>query len=180
MRLRLLSICLLTLALSAAPALAEHDMVQFGSNIRVAQGQTIHDAVCFFCGVDDKGTIEGDVVVFFGSVHIAGNAHHDVVSFFGNISVDDNASIEHDMVNFFGNIRLGHNVTIGKDMVSMFGNYRAEDTATVGGDRVVEPGWIFYGPLGVFLLVLIVVVREFRAHRRRQLYMRGYPYPPPQ
>ena len=116
MRLRLLSICLLTLALSAAPALAEHDMVQFGSNIRVAQGQTIHDAVCFFCGVDDKGTIEGDVVVFFGSVHIAGNAHHDVVSFFGNISVDDNASIEHDMVNFFGNIRLGHNVTIGKDM----------------------------------------------------------------
>ena len=178
---RLLSVCLLTTALgvSATPAFANKDVVQFGSNIHVEHETSVHDAVCFFCSVDDQGTVEGDIVVFFGNVHIAGNANHDVVNFFGGVRAEDNATVGNDLVSMFGSIRLGENVSVGKDLVAMFGGLRAAPTVTVGGDRVVQPGWIFWGPLLIFALVVILVVREYRSYRRR-LYLRGYPFPPRQ
>ena len=109
MTLRLLPALLLAaiFALTTTPARASHDAVQFGSNITVPAGQTVHDAVCFFCSVQDEGTVDGDIVVFFGNVHISGEAHHDVVNFFGSVRADDNSSIRHDMVSFFGVVRLG-------------------------------------------------------------------------
>lgn len=97
---------ILALAFSAIPAFADRDQVQFGSNIHVGPGETVHDTVCFFCNVDDRGTVEGDIVVFFGSVHIAGHANHDVVNFFGSVTADDDASIGQDMVSMFGTVRL--------------------------------------------------------------------------
>ncbi len=165
----------------AVPALAAHDVTQFGSSIHVPKDQSVHDAVCFFCNVDADGTIEGDVVVFFGNVHIGSNANHGVVNFFGNITVDNDAAVGQDMVSFFGSVRLGENVTIGKDLVAMFGQVHAAPTVNVGGDRVVQPGWIFWTPLLIFGLVIVVIVREIRASRRRA-FMRNYPnYPfPPQ
>jgi hypothetical protein len=176
---RLLKVCLLTAALGAfaQQALASRDTVQFGSTIHVARDTSIHDAVCFFCSVDADGTVEGDIVVFFGDVHIAGNANHDVVNFFGDVRADNNASIGQDLVSMFGSIRLGDNVTVGKDMVAMFGAVRTASTVTIGGDRVVEPIWVFWGPLLIFALVIILVVREIRNHRRRT-YLRNYPFPP--
>src|SRR6201993_1124970 len=90
------------LLLAATPAHADKDAVQFGSNIVVPEGQSVHDAVCFFCSVNAKGDIDHDVVVFFGNIHISNHANHDVVNFFGNVHLDDNASITHDLVNFFG------------------------------------------------------------------------------
>ena len=70
---RLLSALLLfsALLLASTPAHADKDAVQFGSNIVVPEGQSVHDAVCFFCSVNAKGDIDHDVVVFFGNVHIA-------------------------------------------------------------------------------------------------------------
>ncbi len=179
---RWFNICLLAAALGACavPAFASHDVTQFGSSIHIARDQSIHDAVCFFCNVDADGTVEGDIVVFFGNVHIGSNANHGVVNFFGNITADNNAAVGEDMVSFFGTVRLGDNVTIGKDLVAMFGNVHAAPTVNVGGDRVVQPGWIFWIPLLIFSLVIIVVVREIRASRRRA-FMRNYPnypYPP--
>ena len=171
-------VCMLAVALAvfALPAHANRDAVQFGSTIHVPRDGSVHDAVCFFCSVEAEGTVEGDIVVFFGDVHIATAANHDVVNFFGEIRADDNAHIGNDMVSMFGFIRLGEDVSVGKDLVAMFGRLRAPDSVNVGGDRVVQPGWVFWGPLLVFAVVIIVVVREFRHHRRRQ-YMR-YPYPP--
>jgi|NGEPerStandDraft_6_1074524.scaffolds.fasta_scaffold110540_1 hypothetical protein len=179
MRQRLLNACLLAavLGLFALPAFANNDIVQFGSSIHVAPDSSVHDAVCFFCDVDDRGTVQGDIVVFFGSVHIAGNANHDVVNFFGTVKAEDNSTIGNDLVSMFGSIRLGENVSVGKDLVAMFGGLRAASTVTVGGDRVVQPGWILWGPLLIIALVIIVVVREYRSYRRR-LYLRGYPFPP--
>jgi hypothetical protein len=177
--MRLLPVCLLAAAFGvfATPALADRDVVQFGSTIHVARDASVHDAVCFFCSVDADGTVEGDIVVFFGNVHIAGNANHDVVNFFGNVTADNNASIGQDMVSIFGNIRLGESVSVGKDLVALFGRLQAPSSVTVGGDRVIQPGWIFWGPLMIFALVVVLVVREFRNQRRRA-YMRNYPYPP--
>ena len=178
MRRHWLYVCLVLgiLGTFATQARASRDEVQFGSAIHVARNSSIHDAVCFFCSVDADGTVEGDIVVFFGDVHIATAANHDVVNFFGEITADDNAHIGQDMVSMFGSIRLGEDVAIGKDLVAMFGSIRTAESVTVGGDRVVQPAWIFWGPVLFIALVVIVVVRELRSQRRRA-YMR-YPIPP--
>lgn len=179
MKRRLFYLCLLTISLVtlAIPAYASRDEVQFGSAIHVPRDASIHDAVCFFCDVDADGVVEGDIVVFFGDVHVANAANHDVVNFFGTVKVDDNAHIGQDMVSMFGSVRLGEGVSVGKDLVAMFGGgLRTADSVTIGGDRVVEPAWLFWGPLLAMILFVIFVVREIRSHRRR-VYMR-YPIPP--
>jgi hypothetical protein len=127
--------------------------------------------------VDNRGTVQGDIVVFFGHVHLDGVANHDVVNFFGNVRAEDNSSIGQDLVSFFSSVRLGNNVTVGKDMVSMFGSFRSAPTVRNGGDRVIQPAWLFWGPLLAIALVIIFVAREYRGYRR-QMYVRGYPYPP--
>ena len=175
---RLLLVSLLTLAF-ATPAFANRDMVQFGSTIRVAPGETVHDTVCFFCSVDNRGTVEGDIVVFFGNVNIQGQANHDVVNFFGNVDAADNAVISHNLVSMFGNIRLGDNVSVGQDMVAMFGNVHQTGEVTVHGDRVVQPAVFFWAPLLFLFLIVWFVVHEVRAaHRRRMYPPPGYPMPP--
>jgi hypothetical protein len=181
MRLRLLVPILLAVALgaSSSAAFAEKDNVQFGTNIHVAPGETIHDAVCFFCNVDNRGTVNGDIVVFFGSVHIDGKANHDVVNFFGNVTLADGSSVGQDLVKFFGSVRLGDNVTVGKDIVCMFASFRAGENVSNGGDRVVQPPWLFWTPLLIFALIIFVVVREIRHSRRRRMFMAGYPMQPP-
>ena len=171
--------CLLMTILGALtiPAHASKDEVQFGSAIHVPRDASIHDAVCFFCDMDADGVVEGDVVVFFGDVHIGNAANHDVVNFFGSIKADDNARVGQNMVSMFGSVRLGEGVSVGKDLVALFGGgLQAADSVSVGGNRVVEPAWLFWGPLLIIILVLTVVVREVRAHRRRA-FLR-YPIPP--
>ncbi len=172
-------LCLLVAVLGALalPAYASKDEVQFGSTIRVPRDASIHDAVCFFCDVDADGTVEGDIVVFFGDVHIGSNANHDVVSFFGSVKADNNAHIGQDVVSMFGSVKLGDDVSIGKDLVALFGGgLSAADSASVGGDRVVEPAWLFWGPLLFIALLVVYVVREIRTNRRRAFMQ--YPVPP--
>ena len=182
MRFRLLSICLLSaiFGVLATPAFANRDVVQFGSNIHVEPGGAVHDAVCFFCNVDDRGTVEGDIVVFFGNVRIDGHANHDVVNFFGAVTAADNAVIKQDLVNMFGGVHLGNNVTVGQDMVAMLGEVSESGSATVGGDKVIQPAWLFWGPLCLIILFVWIIVREVRASNRRRIYPPpGYPFPPP-
>ena len=167
------ALLVLLAAMLATPARASQDIVQFGNTIDVAPNETIHDAVCFFCSVDVKGTVNGDIVVFFGSVRVEGQANHDVVNFFGDVKANDNTSIGHDLVNFFGGVRLGEHVSVGEDTVVMFGSLRAADSASVGGSRVVEPGWLFWGPFAAIVLGIYVVVYELRNARRRRM-LRGY------
>ena len=178
MKRRPLYLCLLIAALGmfVVRAHASKDEVQFGSTIHVPRDASIHDAVCFFCDVDADGTVEGDIVVFFGDVHVGTAANHDVVNFFGTVKADDNTHIGQSMVSMFGSVRLGEDVSIGKDLVAMFGGVRVAESVSVGGDRVVEPAWLFWGPLLIIALVVILVVREFREHRRRA-FLR-YPIPP--
>lgn len=174
---RILALTFLGAALASPPARADQDAVQFFSNIDVPADSTVHDAVCFFCNVNLEGKATGDVVVFFGNVHIAANAEHDVVNFFGRITVDDNATIDHDVVSMFGGIRTGENVHVGQDMVAMFGSLDTRGGVTVDGSRVVEPAILFYAPLTFLVVVLILIVREFRAYRRRA-FLRAYGFPP--
>lgn len=176
-----LSFCLLAAALAAAsvPAYADHDAVQFGSNIHVAADEQVHDAVCFFCNVRVDGKVTGDIVVFFGKIQLNGDAQHDVVNFFGKVTAEDHANIGNNLVSFFGVIRLGENVSVGKDMVAMFGSVRTAESVTVGNNRVVQPGWVLFLPLLFLLGIIFLIVHEYRAYRRR-LLLRGYPFPPRQ
>ena len=173
MRVFGIALFVLLTAVLARPARADSDTVEFGSSIDVHDKETVHDAVCFFCSVNLDGEARGDIVVFFGSVHINGRAHHDVVNFFGNVTVGNDASIGHDLVNFFGSVRLGDNVTVGKDTVVMFGSMHAASSASYGGSRVLEPAWLFWGPLITLFLVIYFVVHELRGYRRRR-WMRVY------
>jgi len=181
MHRKLLAGCLFSaaLAVTAAPAHASHDAVQFFSTIRVTPDTPVHDAVCFFCSVNVEGKVEGDIVVFFGRVRLDGEAHHDVVSFFGGISAADNSSIGDDLVSFFGPIHLGNNVSVGKDVVTIFGVQHMAGSVSVGQSRVSLSPWIFFGPLLVIVLVVYLIVHEVRAHRQRQ-FARTYPLSPRQ
>jgi hypothetical protein len=173
----LLTFCLFAALFAAQPTRAEGDAVQFGSNINVARDATVQDAVCFFCSVNVEGKVTGDVVVFFGNVHIAGDAQHDVVNIFGRVTAENDTAIGNDLVSVMGAVRLGENVSVGKDLVEVFGWLRAPATVSVGGDRVVQPPWIFWGPVLLIALIIFVVVREYRTYRRR-LAQDGYPFPP--
>jgi len=172
---------LLTAALAAAatPARANQDAVQFFRNIRVTTDTPVHDAVCFFCNVRVEGKVTGDIVVFFGGVRLNGEAEHDVVNFFGSISAADDATIRHDMVSIFGSMRLGENVTVGHDLVCIFGAVHAPGSVTVLGDRVEVLDLIFTLPAFVIFLVVVAILHERRAYRRR-LLAQGYPFPPRQ
>jgi hypothetical protein len=163
----------LTLVALSTPAHAAQDVVHFGSMIDVGANEEIHDAVCFFCSVNVEGTVNGDIVSFFGSVRISGRANHDVVDFFGDIKAADNSSIGHNVVNFFGNVSLGENVTVDRDTVVMFGSMRSAATASFGGSRVVEPGWVFWGPFLLIFGGIYFVIHEIRGLRRRR-YLRTY------
>jgi hypothetical protein len=174
---RILVLALICAAFASTRARAENDAVQFFSNIDVPADSTVHDAVCFFCSVNIEGKATGDVVVFFGNTHIASSAQHDVVNFFGRVTADDNANIDHDMVSIFGSIRLGEEVHVGEDLVAVFGTLHSGRGVVVAGDRVVQPPWLFFGPLIFLSLIVILIVREFRSYRRR-LWLRSYGYPP--
>jgi hypothetical protein len=176
---RILAVCLIgaAFAVTATPARADRDAVHFFSDIQIEPGATVHDAVCFFCNVNVVGEVQHDTVVFFGNVHIAGRARHDVVNFFGEVSADSNAEIGNDLVSFFGLINLGENVTVGKDMVAMFGFVTAPDSVSVGHDRVAMPAVVLFLPMALLGLVVVLIVREYRAWRRRQ-FLNAYNFPP--
>jgi hypothetical protein len=177
MRARLLALLAVAIVLAPLTARADRDAVQFGDDIRITADKPVKDAVCFFCSVHLDGHANGDVVVFFGNTYINGEAHHDVVNFFGNVTAADNSTIGGDMVSFFGSVQLGENVTVQKDLVALFGALHAPDSASVGGDRVVQSGWVISLPPLIFIVIILVIVHEIRAYRRRQL-LSGFPYPP--
>jgi len=152
---------LVALALAATPARADRDAVQFGSRIVVPAGESVHDAVCFFCSVEAQGPID-----------------HDVVVFFGNVRVDYDGMIGHDVVDFFGRVQLGENASVGNDVVAMFGSVRLADSASINGNRVFQPAWLLWVPLMLLGGIVALIVSAFRSYRRRQYYAAGY-YPPP-
>ena len=180
MNLRALIFCLLMAIAAIAPmrAHANDDAVQFGSDITASADHPVHDAVCFFCSVHADGDVTGDIVVFFGDVHINGTAHSDVVNFFGRTQLDDGAIIERDLVNFFGSVRAGQNAQVGRSMVIMFGSLHAPASFSIGQDKFVLPGILLLIPFLFFALIIIVIVRAFRAWQWRRHMYSGYPAPP--
>jgi hypothetical protein len=161
----------------ALPVRASEGTVQFFSNLNVPADGQVTDAVCVFCSITVDGKVTGDVVAIFGNVKLSGDAQHDVVNIFGNIQAEKGSSIEGDVVSVFGLIRLGERVTVGQDLTSILSSVDSADSAAVLGNRTIVPGYVFFVPLGILVLIVFVVVREIRAQKRMRA-LRGFPVPP--
>ncbi len=134
------------------------DVVQFGNDIVVREGEEAHDAVCLACSIEIDGTLHGDAVAVLGNIRVRGHAEHDAVAILGNVTVGDNASIERDAVVLAGNLRTGTG-------------------SAIGNDRVVFPIFLFILPLlfvAGFVALIIWAIRAL-VYRSRPVY----PMPPP-
>jgi len=134
------------------------DVVEFGSDIVVHEGEEAHDTVCFLCSIEVDGTVHGDMVAFLGNIHVRGHAERDAVVFLGNITLGENASIDRDVVVFAGSL---HNAP----------------GSSIGNDRVVFPVFLFFFPLLILAGIIVLIVWAIRAlvYRDRPVY----PMPPP-
>ena len=134
------------------------DMVEFGNDIVVREGEEAHDTVCFLCSIEVDGTVHGDMVAFLGNIRVRGHAEHDAVAFLGNISLGENASIDRDVVVFAGSLHNGPG-------------------STIGNDRVVFPRFLFLMPLAVLAGIVVLIIWAIRSivYRSRTVY----PMPPP-
>lgn len=134
------------------------DIVQFGNDIVVHEGEEAHDTVCFLCSIEVDGTVHGDMVAFLGNIHVRGHAERDAVAFLGNITLGENASIDRDAVVFAGSLR-------------------SAPGSSIGNDRVVFPFALFLVPFLIFGGILGLIVWAIRAlvYRDRPVY----PMPPP-
>lgn len=156
---RLAMLAALFCLLAPLTARAEgRDIVQFGNDIVVHEGEETHDVVCFLCSIEVDGTVHGDMVAFLGNIHVRGHAERDAVVFLGNISLAENASI-------------------GRDAVVIGGSLRNAPGAVIGQDRVDFPLFLFLLPLLVMAGFVAMIVWAIRAlmYRNRSVY----PMPPP-
>ena len=99
-----LAILLLCAGFCTAAHAEGRDVVEFGNDIVVHEGEETHDTVCFLCSIEVDGTVHGDMVAFLGNIHVRGHAERDAVVFLGNITLADNASIDRDVVVFAGSL----------------------------------------------------------------------------
>jgi hypothetical protein len=159
LRGRLAALMLLLCLGTPLAARAEgRDIVEFGNDIVVHDGEEAHDTVCFLCSIEVDGTVHGDMVAFLGNIRVRGHAERDAVVFLGNIS-------------------LGENASIGRDAVVFAGSLRNAPGSSIGNDRVVFPFLLFFVPFLVFAGIIVLIVWAIRAlvYRERPVY----PMPPP-
>jgi hypothetical protein len=153
-----LAALLFSVSACAAARAEGRDIVEFGNNIVVHEGEEAHDTVCFLCSIEVDGTVHGDMVAFLGNIRVRGHADRDAVVFLGNISLGENASIDRDVVVFAGSL---HNAP----------------GSSIGNDRVIFPVVLFLLPLLMLAAIVVLIVWAIRslAYRDRPVY----PMPPP-
>ncbi len=134
------------------------DIVQFGNDVVVHDGEEAHDVVCLLCSIQVDGTVHGDLVAIAGNIRVKGHAEHDAVAFLGSISLGENASIANDVVVFAGNLH-------------------AAPGSSIGRDRVAFPSILFLLPLLVLVGIVALIVWAVRALLSRNRPV--YPMPPP-
>jgi hypothetical protein len=134
------------------------DIVEFGNDIVVHEGDEAHDTVCFLCSIEVDGTVHGDMVAFLGNIRVRGHAERDAVVFLGDITLGENASIDRDVVVFAGSL---HNAP----------------GSSIGNDRVVFPMVLFLLPFLIFAGIIFLIVWAIRALTDRNRPV--YPMPPP-
>lgn len=146
----------------------DNDRASFGSDITIAEGETVGDVACAFCSVHLHGDVTGDVAVAFGSV-----------------TVDSGRTISGDTAIMAGNLNLGEGSTVNGDLAILAGDARLGEGAAIHGSQSIIPQ-----PLGmlillapVFILVGIIWLIVYFVRRNRYRFP-AYPqgqgiHPPP-
>lgn len=144
-----------------------NDRASFGSDITVAEGQTVGDVACAFCSVHLHGDVTGDVAVAFGS-----------------ITVDPGRTVSGDTAVLQGNVNLGEGSTIHGDVAILGGEARLRDGSTIQGSQSIVPQpfgtLILLAPLLIFIGIIWLIVHLVRRNRYRfPVYPQGRGFQPP-
>ncbi len=138
------------LLIAAASTSQEGDQVSFGSDINIAESQTVpRDAVCMFCSIRDNGTVGRDLVAVFGSATVNGPVGRDATAVFGDVHLGGKAAVERDAVAVGGNLSKDAGATVGRDSTSM-------GFLPVHFGLSFSPFWAAGGLILVSLLLLIL------------------------
>lgn len=149
---RLFLVVLLLFATIPALAKGDNDRVSIGSDITVAQGETVGDMVCVLCSIRIHGDVSGDVVAVLGSV-----------------TVDAGRGIRGDTVVIGGDLTLGEEASVGGDMSVVAGDANLASDATIHGSRTVLPGrlWLLLPLIPLLIPIGIVWLIVYLVRRRR-------------
>jgi hypothetical protein len=158
MRRVFLAVALLATTLPAF-AKSDNDRASFGSDITVAEGETVGDIACMFCDVRIHGDVRGDIAVMFGRVE-----------------VDPGHSISGDVAALGADLVLGEGAAIGGDVALAAGDANVADGATIHGSRMVLPSrlWLLL-PLAPFLILIGVIWLIVYIVQRNRYQFPAYP-----
>jgi hypothetical protein len=159
MRRVFLAVAVLAATLPAF-AKSDNDRASFGSDITVAEGETVGDIACIFCDVRVHGDVKGDVAVMFGRVE-----------------VDPGHSISGDVAALGADLVLGEGATVGGDVALAAGDANVAEGATIHGSRMVLPSrlWLLL-PLAPFLIVIGVIWLIVYIVQRNRYQFPAYPH----
>lgn len=155
------SVAVVLLLAATLPAFAksDNDRASFGSDVTVAEGETVGDIACMFCDVRVHGDVKGDVAVMFGRVE-----------------VDPGHSISGDVAALGADLVLGEGATVGGDVALAAGDANVAEGATIHGSRMVLPSrlWLLL-PFAPFLILIGVIWLIVYIVQRNRYQFPAYP-----
>jgi hypothetical protein len=159
MRRWFVAVLLLLIATLPAFAKSDNDRVSFGSDITVAEGETVGDIACMFCDVRIHGDVKGDIAVMFGRVE-----------------VDAGHSISGDVAALGADLVLGEGAAVGGDVALAAGDANVAEGATIHGSRMVLPSrlWLLL-PFAPFLILIGVIWLIVYIVQRNRYQFPAYP-----
>ncbi len=102
-----LLVLLLLLPFLAARAEENEDRVQYLRTIVIEANESVEDAVCVFCSIIVRGTVQGDEVVVGGGATVESLVAGDVVILGGGLQLKPDARVVGDAVVYGGSVDLG-------------------------------------------------------------------------
>ncbi len=154
MRRQLLAVALSLTILAPLTAFAksDNDRVSIGSDVTIAEGDTVGDVVCIFCSVHVHGDITGDAVAILGS-----------------LAVDSGHKINGDVVVIGGDLSLAEGAEIGGDVSVIAGDANLAQGAAIHGSQTVLPGrlWLLVPFAPLLILIGIIWLIVYFVRRRR-------------
>ncbi len=102
-----LLVLLLLLPGLAARAEENEDRVQYLRTIVIEANESVEDAVCVFCSIIVRGTVQGDVVVVGGGATVESVVAGDVVILGGGLQLAPGARVAGDVVVYGGPVEEG-------------------------------------------------------------------------
>lgn len=111
------------------------DIVLFGQNYTVENGETLNNAIAIFGGnltIEEGATVNGDIILFGGNIEMAGNTKGDIALIGGNMTISGKTKGE--IVLFGGQIKLTETAFIDGNISMVGGNVDKEEGAEITGE----------------------------------------------